>query len=119
MVAFLARVLVLTGYGAALLSVVSYPESHNRSEEGIVMTKHVPARSYYRGVKMTIVQPPAPDSPCVVSLSVKRVDQRWDEWSLLMPSIRVPVAEINGYEDILQACVAAVQAVLRAEQAAQ
>lgn len=83
------------------------------------MSQHTPARSYYRGIKLTVVQPPAPDSPCVVSLSVKRADQRWDEWSLLMPSIRVPVQEINGYEDILNACVAAVQAVLRAEHAAR
>lgn len=76
-----------------------------------------PARSHYRGLRLSVTQAPG-DRPCIVTLATKAADRPWDDWSLLFPAIRVPMPPqgINSYEGILEVVVAAVQAVLRADR---
>lgn len=52
------------------------------------------AVSAYRGLRITVTQHPEQDN-AYVSLSVKQVSGRWDEWALLFPALRVdaPPAE--------------------------
>lgn len=73
------------------------------------------ARSTYRGLRVTITQPPG-DRPLVLTLSAKGEGSRWDEWNLLFPAIRVPTREILDYRDVLTVVIQAVEALLLAEE---
>lgn len=67
-----------------------------------------PARSNYLGLRITVTQ--LPEQPtALVNLSTKAAHGRWDDWSLLYPSLRVPLREVRDHRDILRVIVDAVQ----------
>lgn len=76
-----------------------------------------PARSHYRGIRVTINQT-GPEKPCLVTVSTKQLDRSWDQWDLLFPAIRVPVAPegIDGYVGILRLIQSAFAALIEADQ---
>lgn len=75
-----------------------------------------PAQSVYRGIRLTVTQPPDPDSPCIVTLAVKELYKPWDDWSLLYPAIRVPVRDIASHEDVLRAVARTIEALIDADR---
>lgn len=74
------------------------------------------AGSYYAGIRVTLTQPPDPDSPCIVTVSTKQTYQPWDQWDLLFPAIRVPVGPVNGYTDVLRTLCATIESLLEADR---
>lgn len=75
-----------------------------------------PARSLYRGLRVSIVQRDL-DTPCLVTLATKRLDAPWDQWDLLFPAIRVAVdpRDSDGYQGILRTVVRAVEELIRVD----
>lgn len=73
------------------------------------------AKSLYTGLRLTVTQQD-PSRPCVVTLSTKQRESLWDDWNLLFPAIRVEVQPLNGYDDVLRAVVATVEALLSADR---
>lgn len=74
------------------------------------------AQSIYRGVRLTITQPPDGDQPCIVTLAVKQTYQPWDQWDLIFPAIRVPVGPLEGYSDVLKAVGRVLEGVLESDR---
>ena len=75
------------------------------------------ARSCYRGIRVTITQT-GTDTPCLVSVSTKQLDEAWDQWDLLFPAIRVPIPPdgVNGYLGILSLVGSAFEALMEADE---
>jgi hypothetical protein len=68
-------------------------------------------RSTYRGLRVTLTQPVGGDT-CVVSVSVKREADGWDEWSLLFPSIRLETGPLTSSLDAAEVVGEAVSHVM-------
>jgi hypothetical protein len=72
------------------------------------------ASSNYRGLKLTVTQSPEGDY-ALVSLSVKSTGNRWDEWTLVMPALRVPLESAGSLLEVLdvasEACAVAYRAM--------
>lgn len=74
-----------------------------------------PARSLYRGLRLTVTQPPD-QGPSVLTLAVKHPAGKWDEWNLLFPALRIPHRELDGYEAVLRLVAETVATLLTAEE---
>lgn len=73
------------------------------------------AASHYAGLRLTITQPNG-SRDAFVALSTKRRAAGWDEWSLLIPTQRVPLTPVREREDIAPALMYAVRILLEEER---
>lgn len=73
------------------------------------------AGSLYRGFRVTLTEVPGSDA-CIVTLATKNLQDRWDEWSLLFPALRVPLTDElaqPALADMLSLAIAALERELR------
>lgn len=69
------------------------------------------AHSLYRGLRVTITQLPD-GGATLVTVAAKGPRQRWDEWSLLYPAVRMGALEVHSHMEALEAIQTAVGQLL-------
>lgn len=71
-----------------------------------------PAQSLYAGLRVTVTRSPVQDGPLWVTVAIKQVTGRWDEWSLLFPAVKVrgPDASIDGWLEVLEYVIQELEA---------
>lgn len=69
------------------------------------------AGSVYRGARATLTQHPGGDY-MFLTIAVKDVRGRWDEWSLLMPALRVPSDVVDQHLGAAEALESALHYAL-------
>lgn len=70
-----------------------------------------PARSAYRGFRVTLTEVPGADH-CFVTLATKNAQQHWDEWTMLFPALRMPLTDSvarASLADMLEVAIRALQ----------
>lgn len=70
------------------------------------------AHSLYRGLRVTLTQLPG-GGATLVTVASKGERDRWDEWSLLYPAVRMGAVELDSADAALEAIGAAVTELLR------
>lgn len=73
-----------------------------------------PARDVYLGARATFTMHPEHDHG-YLSISVKTLDGRWDEWNLLLPALRVPRGGQGTHLGAAEVLEAALAYALRGE----
>lgn len=58
------------------------------------------SRSLYRGMRLTVTEGPNGDW-CLITVSVKQLHGKWDEWTMLFPALRLEHEPITSPKDAL------------------